>query len=378
MRLVFDRDVLLSALEKVCSIATVKGTFLILSYLLVEVKEGKCFFTATDLSDTMQLSVDATTDEDGSFLLKAKDSLDIIKGLPKSKITLELVSNSIKISCEKFKASLNVADITEFPKVTINDIKAGLKFKSSEIRNALSNIAQFASSENARPEFCGVHMSYKFGKEKDAIVTMVSTDGHRLAKTELITDDIDAEDPKQEGYIISTKAVTMISKFFADEEFVLFSVENNKSGNKAIFNGDKIKITTSLINGCYPDFSSVIPVTENNIIVDKNILIASLKRSTLFNPKQLAARIEFSKGNINICSSGQLGSMSDDVECKYNGEDIVIGVNAKYLYESLSVVDDSFAVIGVIDQDSPIRIMSETDFDANNFGTLSVVMPMQI
>ena len=377
MRLVFDRDVLLPALEKVCSIATVKGTFLILSYLLVEVKDGKCSFTATDLTDTMQLSIEATTDEDGIFLLKAKDSLEIIKGLPKSKITLELVSNAIKISCEKFKASINVADVTEFPKVAIKDIDSGLKFKSSEIRNALSNVSQFASSESSRHEFCGVHMSYKFGENKDAVVTMVATDGHRLAKTELITDDINAEEPKQEGYIISTKAVTMISKFFADEESVLFAIENNKSGNKAIFKGDKIKITTSLIGGCYPDFSSVIPNTDNNIVVDKNILIASLKRSALFNPKQLSAKIEFSKGNINICSSGQLGSMSDDVECKYDGDDIVIGVNAKYLHESLSVVDDSFAVIGVIDQDSPIRIMSETDFDANNFGTLSVVMPMQ-
>jgi DNA polymerase III sliding clamp (beta) subunit (PCNA family) len=73
-----------------------------------------------------------------------------------------------------------------------------------------------------------------------------------------------------------------------------------------------------------------------------------------------------------------MGSMSDDVECKYIGEEIIIGLNAKYLQESLSIVDDLFAVVGVVDPDSPIVVMSETDFDAKNFGTLSVIMPMMI
>lgn len=378
MRLVFDRDTLLSSLEKICSIANGKTTFAILSSFLIEVKDGKCSFTATDLSDTMRLSVDAQTDEDGAFLLKAKESLEIIKGLPKGEITLELLSNAIKISCGKFKASLNVSDITEFPKVTISDITSGLKFNSSELKSALGNVAQFASAENARPEFCGVHLEYKFGDKKDAVVTMVATDGHRLAKAELISEDVNAGDPNPDGYIISTKAVIMLAKFFAEEDSILFALEKKKSDNKAIFKGDKITITTSLIAGRYPDFSAVVPDADKNIVVDKNAMMASLKRSALINNKQLVTRIELSKDNINVCSSGQMGSMSDDVECKYDGETVVIGVNPKYLNESLSIVDDSFAVIGVIDCDSPIRIMSETDFDAKNFGTLSVVMPMQI
>ena len=159
----------------------------------------------------------------------------------------------------------------------------------------------------------------------------------------------------------------------------MFSVKKvNSESNKAIFKGEKITVVTSMIAGKYPDFSAVIPDATNNIVVEKNLLISSLKRSALFNPKQLIAKIEFSENNINIYSCGQMGNMSDDVECKYLGDKVVIGVNAKYLEQSLSIVDDLFAVIGVIDQDSPIRVMSETDFDAKNFGTLSVVMPMQL
>ena len=378
MRLVFNRDTLLSALEKICSIASSKTTFAILSSFLVEVKDGKCTFKSTDLTDIMYLSVEAQTDEDGAFLLKGKETLEIVKGLPKGDVTFELDKTAIKVSSGKFKANMNLADISEFPSVVVSDIDSGLRFKGSELKNALNQVSQFVASDTSRPEFCGVHLGYKFA-DKESIVTLVSTDGHRLAKTDLTADDVKAEEPNPDGYILSTKAVLLLSKFFSEEDNVLFAVKKvNSEGNKAIFKGEKITIVTSMIAGRYPDFSAVIPDATNNIVVDKNLLIASLKRSALFNPKQLTARIEFAENNINIYSCGQMGNMSDDVECKYSGDKVVLGVNAKYLEQSLSIVDDLFAVIGVIDQDSPIRIMSETDFDAKNFGTLSVVMPMQI
>lgn len=378
MRLVFNRDTLLSALEKVCSIASSKTTFVILSSFLVEVKDGKCTFTTTDLTDIMYLSVEAQVDDDGEFLLKGKETLEIVKGLPKSDVTFELVENAVKITCGKFKANMNLADRSDFPNVVIADVDSGLRFKSSDLKNAFNQVSQFVSSDNSRPEFCGVHLGYKFSN-KESIVTLVSTDGHRLAKTELTAEDVKADEPNPDGYILSTKAVLLLSKFFSEEDSVLFSVKKvNSESNKAIFKGEKITVVTSMIAGKYPDFSAVIPDATNNIVVEKNLLISSLKRSALFNPKQLIAKIEFSENNINIYSCGQMGNMSDDVECKYLGDKVVIGVNAKYLEQSLSIVDDLFAVIGVIDQDSPIRVMSETDFDAKNFGTLSVVMPMQL
>jgi DNA polymerase-3 subunit beta len=378
MRLVFNRDILLSALEKICSVAGGKSTFAILSSFLIEVKNGVCTFTATDLTDIVQLVVEAQVDDDCAFLLKAKETLEIIKGLPKGEITFELTESAIKISSGKFKANMNIADRSEFPNVVISDVKAGLKFKSSELKNALSQVSQFVSTDNSRPEFCGVHLDHKF-ENKEAVVTMVSTDGHRLAKAELSAEDMNGLDANSDGYILSTKAVTMLSKFFSEEESVLFSLEKKKSeGNKAIFKGDKITVVSSLISGRFPDFSAVIPQTFKSFVVDKNLLIASLKRSSLFNPKQPLVRIKLSENNVNICSSGQMGSMSDDVECKYIGEEIIIGLNAKYLQESLSIVDDLFAVVGVVDPDSPIVVMSETDFDAKNFGTLSVIMPMMI
>lgn len=375
MSLIFNRDTLLSALEKVCSIATQKKTFAVLSSFLVEVKNGKCLFTTTDMTDIMQLTVEAKTDGDCAFLLKARETLDIVKGLPKGEILFDLDSSYVRITCGNFKANMNLYDVTEFPNVIIDDISTGLNFKSLDLKNALNQVSQFASNDITRIEFCGVNFGYKFNNKK-AIVTLVATDGHRLAKTELYAEDIKAEEPKKNGYIISTKAVSLISKFFLEEKNVLFSIKQNKQEGRAIFKGENITIVTSMISGEYPDFSTVIPETNNNIIVDKNTLISSLKRSALFNPKQLTTMMEFSKNNINIHSSGQMGNMSDDVECKFSGEKTIIGVNAKYLEQSLSIVEDSFAVIGVVDQYSPIIVMGETDFDAHNFGTLSVVMPM--
>lgn len=379
MRLVFDKDTLSDALESSCSILTSKNLFAVLNNVLLKVKDNTCTLISTDLTDTMHLKCAIISGEDCEFLLNGKTILSLLKTLPKGDVCLEINDNLTQATLisGKFKANVSLVSKSEFPEVAdFSNSDNGLKFKFVDLKNALSFVLPFVSADMSREIFCGIHFEYNFKANNEAFVTLCATDGHRLAKTDLIAQDNHAPDPYDGGMIISTKAVQIFAKFFSPEQDVMLIF---KDRTKVIFKSDTVTLTTSLINGTFPDFSCVIPKTTKHVIVNKEDLINSLKRCSLFNPKNLSAKIEITENNVNVtCLSSEVGSMSEDIECKYESEKVIVGVNAKYLEQSLSMVDDKVAVIGLIDEDSPIKVISEADFDAKDEGTLSVVMPMQI
>lgn len=379
MKLVFDKDTLSNALESSCSILTSKNLFAVLNNVLIKVKDNNCTIVSTDLTDTMHLKCAIVSGEDCEFLINGKTILSLLKTLPKGDVCLDIneaLTQAMLIS-GKFKANVSLISKNEFPAVSEFDgAEKGLKFKFVDLKNALAFVLPFVSADLSREIFCGIHFGYNFKDNKEAFVTLCATDGHRLAKTDLIAKDIEAEQPTEDGIIISTKAVQIFSKFFSPEQDVLIIL---KDRTKAIFKSDTVTLTTSLINGTFPDFSCVIPDTTKHIIVNKEDIINSLKRCALFNPKNLSAKLEINKNNVNVtCLSSEVGSMSEDIECTYESDPVTVGVNSKYLEQSLSMVDDNVAVIGIIDEDSPIKIISMADYESKDEGTLSVVMPMMV
>lgn len=377
MKLVFDKDLLSDALESSCSILTSKNLFAILNNVLIKVKDKKCTIVSTDLTDTMILKCAIISGDDCEFLLNGKTILSILKTLPKGDVELDVNDDLTKavLVSGKFKANVSLVDKSEFPEIVgVDSNDNGLKFKFADLKNALSFVLPFVSSDLTREVFCGIHFDYTIKNNNEALVTLCASDGHRLAKTEVVAEN-NQSSVIDEGFVMSTKAVQIFTKFFSPEQDVTLVL---KDKTKAIFKSESVTLNTSLINGSFPDFSCVIPNTINHVTVNKSDLISSLKRCSLFNPKTLSAKLDLSENNINVtCLSSDVGSMSEDIECTYNDSKLTVCINAKYLENSLSMVDDNIAVIGLVDADTPIKIISLADYEAHDNGTLSIVMPMQ-
>lgn len=382
MKLIFDKDVLCNALE-ISNSLTSGQNFDIYKFTLVRVKDGKCTFSSTDTTDIIYLNVALKSGEDCEFLLNCKLTMSLLKTLQKGEVLLEIDENHATLKSGKFKANIPTASIVEYPPIPeIGNVDKGLKFKYTDLQNALSFVAPFTSSDRSREIFCGINYNYKFRtnnetNEKEALVTLCASDGHRLAKTDLVANDLEEVPPVEGGVIITTKAINIISKYFSKETEVLVSVKDKR---KIICKGENITLVTSLISGSFPDFSSVIPTETKKIIVNKQDLISCLKRCSLINFKTYVTTFSFYENNINVITIGNENgtSLSEDIECNYSDEKLVIGLNAKYLEQSLSMVDDSFAVLCIVDKDSPVKIISASEYEANDEGALSLIMPLQI
>lgn len=375
MKLVFDKDILVNAVEQNCVVISGKAVAAALFNILVRIKDKKCYFITTDLVDTMITQVDIIScDEEGDFLINGKNILTVLKTLTSDKITFDVQNSTIAVSSGSFNAKLNKLDSNEFPTIEMIDVDSGMKFKTSELVNALNFVLPTVATDQTRPVFCGISLNCAV-ENNQAVVTLCSTDGHRLSKTTVLATENKLESTENATCIIPSNIAQIISKFFTKEDNVILCL-NDKT---ATVKSSKTIIKTQLINGEFPDFTRVIPDSQFNIIINKKDFSNSLKRSLAFNTKLPSSRLEFKDKQLTIVTTDNvLGVMTDVIECNYEGDVLNLGVNTRYLEQALNVVDDTFICLGISDSDTPIKVVSESDFNAKDESQMEIIMPMSV
>jgi len=202
-------------------------------------------------------------------------------------------------------------------------------------------------------------------------VNMVGTDGHRLA---VIRRDIgDASKDDKLSYLIPKKALTELMKLIEDEEATFsFSAKNN---HMAFIQGDQV-IVSRKIDGKFPNYQQVVPSDNKlQVKVNRNILQHALKRVALLaDEKSKMVRFDIQSGDMTLTTdTTELGEAREAVAVSYSGENISIGLNAKYVLDVLNVIDDEEVVLNLKDENSSCLITSNSDQDYQ-----SIVMPMRL
>ena len=96
----------------------------------------------------------------------------------------------------------------------------------------------------------------------------------------------------------------------------------------------------SLIDGKFPNYEAVIPKENPNVLeIDRLQLLNSTKRASIFSSKT-TNQVKFEiKGNLLKISAEDLdfnNKAEETLECNYNGDDIAIGFNSRFIVEMLN------------------------------------------
>jgi DNA polymerase-3 subunit beta len=222
------------------------------------------------------------------------------------------------------------------------------------------------SPDETRQALNGLLLEKENGK-----VNMVGTDGHRLAVIQRKLEKT-AKGDKQ-SYLIPKKAVAELLKLIEDEgSSFSFSSKNN---HLAFIHGDQV-IVSRKIDGKFPNYQQVIP-SDNKIQVQVNrdVLQHALKRVALLaDEKSRMVRFDIQSGNITLAAdTTELGAAREEVAVSYSGKEVSIGLNAKYVLDVLSVIDDEEIILNLKDQNSSCLITSTGDKEYQ-----SIVMPMRL
>ena len=149
-------------------------------------------------------------------------------------------------------------------------------------------------------------------------------------------------------------------------------------GNNVVqVNLDGVGLVMRLIDGEFPNYEQVIPgEVKFRVSIAKDDLLSALKRvSVVASDRSRGVRFAVTSGQLTVsASSPDFGEASEDLEVNYDGDDLTVGFNSRYLTEVLGVLGDQERVeIGLIDDASPGVIRAEDD-DTYRY----IVMPMRL
>jgi len=369
MEVRISRDTFLNGVQKVQGIVEAKGAMPILSHVLIRAEKEKITLEATDLEIGTRDSYPANVIAEGSVTLNARKLFDIVRELPDLEIHLIKEDNdwvTLKCGNSKFRLpGLPAADFPAFPEYSLDSL---MEFSCSQLKEMIRKTFFSVSPDESRQALNGLLLENENGK-----ANLVATDGHRLAciTRPLLKSSI--PDGEKLSILLPKKAIAELLKLLEDDESTFaFSTQGN---HLAFIQGTQV-IVSRKIDGKFPNYRQVIPPDNNlKIKIDRDILSHALRRvSLLADEKSKMVRFDIQKGNLTLISdNSDYGAAREEFPIDYDGEDVSIGLNAKYVLDILNVTEDQEVILNLKDQNHSCMITVENDSDY-----LGIVMPMRI
>jgi DNA polymerase III subunit beta len=361
---------LLEELEATQGVVERKTTIPILSNLLCEAKGNRLAITATDLELSIRTSCEAKVKKEGAGTIPAKKLLDIVRLLPDEEIKFKLLENHfILITCDRKNYKLVGMSKDNFPALP-NFPHALVKIPAKLLADVIAKTTFAISLEESRYTLNGALLVLKSGS-----ITMVATDGHRLAIVET--------DHKFEGFsaetrvLVPKKAMTEIQRLAAeagDEEACEFAQDESH----LFFQFDRRLLTSRKLTGQFPNYEAVLPRdASKTIVLERAELQDALRRvSQLADQRSHAVKFVLAKEGVEIsASSPEYGEAKEAIEKEFKGDPLAIGFNAQYLLDFLSAASDGPISFEFKDEQSAGQLRPTTD-ESSRYRY--VVMPMRI
>lgn len=277
----------------------------------------------------MSSSIEVESDNSGNIALPARLLLDTLKTFPEQPLTfISGDNNTVEISSNHGKYALAYADGNEFPKAVELDNPSNTKITGHVLATAISKTIFAAGNDDLRPVMSGVF--FQFSSES---LTFVATDAHKLVK--YTREDISANESAE--FIMPKKPLNILKGILAASEEEV-TVEYNNSNAKFTF--ENTKLICRLIDGKYPNYEAVIPKENpNTLSISRSELLNSVKRVSIFSNKtthQIRLKIAGAELNISAEDLDYSNKADERLNCDYNGDDIQIGFNSRFLSEMLT------------------------------------------
>ena len=368
MNLTITKEQILAGLQAVQNVVSTRTTLPILSNVLFRADKDRVEFTATDLDVTVACSVEAKVKKSGTTTVPVKKLFGIVRELNGSEIDIEVDEKNVCIirSGPSFY-KINGLSADEFPPMPKfkDDKKVSL---SQETVRAMMKKTSFAiSTDESRYVLNGIYLSLK-----DHKMTMVSTDGRRLA---LVDEEVDIAEKSSGEFIIPAKAVNELNRLLQEKG----EVEIKYGENQASFalkdeKGFSILVITKLIEGNYPNYKQVIPteMKERIALVREEFLQALRRAEIMTSEKANSVKLAFGKNNLAItANSPEVGEARESLAVNYKGKEMAIAFNPRYLIDALAALTEDEVFFELIDELSPGVLKINGPF-------LYVVMPMRL
>jgi len=349
------------------------------------------YLAATDLEIGIRASVPGQVIEGGAVTIPARKFAAMVKEMPGSDVHLvATASDRVNIDCGPARFRLAGLPADEFPSlipevnpesqpelIEATENKEELSFASINAEKLAAMIqrtsAFAASKEETRYFLNGIHLSLNPCDEGGCLVTLVATDGKRLAVTKT---KAEGSVEKEKGAIILIKAMEHLKSMLQGSD-ISDMVKISLHESRVIFDMDDTILASRLIEGEYPDYSQAIPA-ENNIkltIVTQRLLSVARRVATMAYHRTPCVKIEVIADTLRMSSATpEFGEAQEEMLIKKEGDDITIGLNVLYLMDALKAIVTEEVAVEMSAPLKPVVVKPAGNDDYH----LSVIMPIRI
>ncbi len=371
MKFIITSTDLLKRLQTVSGVLTTNNTLPILDNFLFELDTDRLTISASDLETTMITSVDVKSDEKGAIAVPARLLLDYLKTLPEQPLTFTIdeATLGVEISSSYGKSKLAGFAADEFPKNPEMEDPSGVTVASEVILEAIQKTIFATGNDDLRPVMSG--MFCEFSSDE---LRFVATDAHKLVRYTRR----DAKADNTASFIVPKKPLNLLKSILAATAADI-NMEFDGKNLKISFE-DNILIAR-LIDGKYPNYEAVIPKDNpNRMLVGRMALLGSVRRVSIFSNKtthQVRLRISGSELSVSAEDLDFSNEANERLACSYEGDDMEIGFNSRFLIEMLTNLDTEDVELQL---SAPNRagILVPVNTDNKDEDILMLVMPVML
>jgi DNA polymerase-3 subunit beta len=370
MELVVRKNDLLRELQLFQGIVERKNTIPILANVLMEAKGDQVSFLATDLEVGLRSKCAATVTKAGSLTLPAKKFFEIVKSLPETDIRIAEDKGGVKIAADRFDSRLQTLPREDFPTLPESGGTPTATLDRTAVKEMVAKTQFAITGEDTRYFLNGALFVLK-----DEGMSLVATDGHRLALVSVARNGGKSTSDDESKAILPKKTLGELGRLLGEGDS---DIGYERGENHLFFQVGERMLISRMIDGQFPAYERVIPKgNDKHIEFERDRLTNAVKRVALLsNERSRAVKIQIEKGKVDVTSSSpDLGEAKETLPVEYSGSSMQICFNAQYVLDFLAAVATDVVSLELKDEVSQ-AVMKPVG--AEGYDYTYVIMPMRV
>ena len=369
MKFIVSSSALLKHLQQISGVINANTVLPILEDFLFDIHKNKLTVIATDLETVMKVELEIEAKDSGKVCIPAKILMDSLKNIADQPLTFTIEKNfAIEITSDNGKYKVMGENPDNFPKEPTADDATAFTMSSSALVTAINKTLFSVSNDDLRPAMTGVY----FELDKDS-VNFVATDAHRLVRYRRK----EVRPGKTDNFIVPKKPLNLLKSALPDNDDEL---KISYNGNHLFVSHGTTQLVCRLIDARFPDYKVVIPVDNPyTMSVNRIDFQNALRRVSVFSNKSTnqvvlsitGSELQLASQDVDFSFEG-----NERMRCRYEGEDMQIAFNAKFLIEMLNATD-SDEVKMELSTPTKAGIIKPAEQDADE-DQLMLVMPLML
>lgn len=330
MKLSFNKSELSQAVSNVQRAVSAKNSIPALEGILIKAHDNKVTLCGYDLEIGIRTVIDSTIVEEGEVVLSAKLFSDIVRRMPDEIITLETDEKLITY-IHSGDADYQIVGISsyEYPELPTFDELENFSVNAELLKNMIKQTYYAISDNQSKPIYTGSLFDFK-----DGYLNIVSVDGFRMAvRKEKIYSD------RNFNFVVPGKTLSEVLKISCEDDSIVRIIVGKKH---VIFKLDNYSVVSRLIEGKFIEYEGTIPSGETTSLkVNTREIASSVERMSLLTNEKMQSPVRFivADEGIKLHCTTVVGKASDYINLSFEGSEIEIGFNNRYLLDAIKNAD---------------------------------------